>query len=276
MATLEDKLMGEKLEYYCSSSEGEDNGDDDDGGTKATSKSSSKQFVDPDVCPTAPAGGFRSMGSTNTGPKGVVEDWQRFKQLQAERREESERQRIEIAKKLTMTTATAQEDEERKRQEELDAEFAELMSDEFLQQFQKQRMSEMLQQCGHSQQFGKVLQLGTHEEFLGCIEKENKHTTIIVHIFDRSVAACATLNKCLDTLAAEYKFVKFAKICSSVAGMSREFRNKGLPCLIVYKAQAVIGNFVRLTDDLSDDFFATDVESFLIENGILVDKQLYN
>lgn len=205
-----------------------------------------------------------------------MEDWQRFKQLQAERREESERQRIALAKKLTMTTATAQEEEERKKQEELDAEFAELMSEDFLQQFQKQRMADMLRQCGHSQNFGKVLNLMSHVEFLDCVEKENKHTTVIIHIYDKNVSACATLNKCLDTLASEYPTVKFAKISSSVAGMSKDFRNKGLPALLVYKAQAIIGNFVRVTDDLSDDFFSSDVESFLIENGILVDKNLYN
>ncbi|XP_058980021.1 phosducin-like protein [Musca domestica] len=278
MATLEDKLMGEKLEYYCSSSEGEYEPDDDDADEKGGARAAQgpQAFIDPDVCPPPPAAGYRSMGSTNTGPKGVVEDWQRFKQLQAERREESDRQRIELAKKLTMTTATAQEEEERKKQEELEAEFAELMSEDFLQQYQKQRMAEMMRQCGHSQNFGKVMNLNSHEEFLNCVEKENKHTTIIIHIYDKSVSACGTLNKCLDTLATEYPTVKFAKICSSVAGMSRDFRQKGLPALLVYKAQAVIGNFVRVTDDLSDDFFPSDVESFLIENGILVDKNLYN
>ncbi|XP_036325661.1 phosducin-like protein [Rhagoletis pomonella] len=279
MATLEDKLMGEKLEYYCSSSEGEDNGDGDDetcGRDSSGSKQGAAGYTDPNVCPPAPAEGYRSQVSTNTGPKGVVQDWQRFKQLQAEKREESERQRIELAKKLTMATATAKEEEERKRQEEIDAELDELMSEDFLQQYQKQRMAEMLRQCGHIKQFGKVINLTTHEEFLDFVEKENKHTTVIIHIYDKNVSACSTLNRCLDALATEYSSIKFGKICSSVAGMSRDFRSKGLPALLVYKAQALIGNFVRVTDDLSDDFFPSDVESFLIENGIVVDKTLYN
>ncbi|CAD7006310.1 unnamed protein product [Ceratitis capitata] len=277
MATLEDKLMGEKLEYYCSSSEGEDNGDDDGESRGARgNKQGTAGFVDPDVCPPPPAEGYRSQVSTNTGPKGVVQDWQRFKQLQAEKREESERQRIELAKKLTMTAATAKEEEERKRQEEIDAELDELMSEDFLQQYQKQRMAEMLRQCGHIKQFGKVISLTTHGEFLDFIEKENKHTTVIIHIYDKNISACSTLNRCLDTLATDYPSIKFGKICSSVAGMSRDFRDKGLPALLVYKAQALIGNFVRVTDDLSDDFFPSDVENFLIENGIVVDKTLYN
>lgn len=275
MATLEDKLLGEKLEYYCSSSEGEDNGDDGDDEKGASKSSSSGLTINTDPNAT-PAGGFKQRGSTNTGPKGVVKDWQRFKQLEAERRDETERQRLALAKKLSMTTSTAAEDEERKRQEELDAEMDELMSEDFLQQYQKQRMAEMLRQTGHNQQFGKVQQLTTHEDFLACVEQENKHTTVIIHIYERNLSACTTLNNCLDSLAGDYPSIKFAKICSSVAGMSREFRTKGLPALLVYKAQAVIGNFVRLTDDLSDDFFASDVESFLIEHGIIVDRALYN
>ncbi|XP_034106557.1 phosducin-like protein [Drosophila nasuta] len=277
MATLEDKLLGEKLQYYCSSSEEEDNGDDgDDDGAGSSRKGGGGGLTINTDRNAAPAGGFISQGSTNTGPKGVVKDWQRYKQLETEKREETERQRMELAKKLSMNATTSAEDEERKRQEELDAEFAELMSEDFLQQYQKQRMAEMLRQTGHNQQFGKVEQLSTHEEFLSCVEKESKHTTIIIHIYERGQSACSTLNNCLDTLASEYPSIKFAKICSSVAGMSRDFRTKGLPALLVYKAQALIGNFVRLTDDLSDDFYASDVESFLIENGIIVDKALYN
>lgn len=200
MATLEDKLMGEKLEYYCSSDEGEPEDCDDgqEGSSKgAGCKQGPQGFVDPDVCPPPPTGGYRNQGSTNTGPKGVVEDWQRFKKLQAEKREESEKQRIEMAKKLSMTTATAREEEERKKQEELDDELAELMSEDFLQQFQKQRMAEMLRQCGHSQQFGKVFSLTSHEEFLNCVEKENKHTTVIIHIYDRSIL-CIEPKSCIQ------------------------------------------------------------------------------
>ncbi|XP_022217602.2 phosducin-like protein [Drosophila obscura] len=277
MATLEDKLLGEKLEYYCSSSEGEDNDHDGDDEKEAGGRKGAAGGLtintDPDA---APAGGFRQQGSTNTGPKGVVKDWQRFKQLEAERRDETERQRLDLAKKLSMTTTTTAEDEERKRQEELDDELSELMSEDFLQQYQKQRMAEMLRQTGHNQQFGKVHQLSSHGEFLACVEQESKHTTIIVHIYDKSLTACSTLNKCLESLASDYPSIKFAKICSSVAGMSRDFRTKGLPALLVYKAASVVGNFVRLTDDLSDDFFASDVESFLIEHGIIVDRALYS
>lgn len=40
---------------------------------------------------------------------------------------------------------------------------------------------------------------------------------------------------------------------------------EGLPALLVYKGGQTIGNFVKLEDTFGQDFFASDVESFLIE-----------
>ena len=66
MATLEDKILGEKSQYYCSSSsEDEDDSTNSDEGNKASApemppKQSSMEFSDWDGT------------SSNTGPKGVI------------------------------------------------------------------------------------------------------------------------------------------------------------------------------------------------------------
>ena len=73
MATLDDKLLGEKLHYYCSSSE--DEGEEEEEGTGVRGESSS-------VAPSRDWDG----SSANTGPKGVIKDWQRYKQLETEKR----------------------------------------------------------------------------------------------------------------------------------------------------------------------------------------------
>ena len=76
MATLDDKLLGEKLHYYCSSSEDEGE-DSEESGVVAGGASSS----------SAVATSTEWDGSSaNTGPKGVIKDWQRFKQLETEKR----------------------------------------------------------------------------------------------------------------------------------------------------------------------------------------------
>lgn len=66
MSTLEDKILGEKLHYYCSSSEDEENDDSGD---------SDKEYND--VKCTEDTGQYAAPAewdgvSNNTGPKGVI------------------------------------------------------------------------------------------------------------------------------------------------------------------------------------------------------------
>lgn len=61
-------------------------------------------------------------------------------------------------------------------------------------------------------------------------------------------------------------------ILGKEAGLSRRFKQQGVPALLVYKKTQLVGNFVQLTNQLGEDFYASDVESFLIENGILNDR----
>ena len=106
MATLDDKLLGEKLHYYCSSSE--DEGEDNE----STARES--------VPPVTSDGG----ASINTGPKGVIKDWQRYKQLEREERADQEAEKLALAKRLALTCRTDKEDQEAKeREENVDAEF---------------------------------------------------------------------------------------------------------------------------------------------------------
>ncbi|KAL5290087.1 PDCL family protein [Megaselia abdita] len=257
MATLEDKLSGEKLQYYCSSSE------DEEESNNAVAESNQNTVK-------------KSHRTTsNTGPKGVVQDWQLYKQLEEQNRDENEKQKIALARKFCLNASSTREDEERKLNEEFDAEFSELMSEEFLMRFQKQRIAEMMKISGHVTKFGKVLTLNSSDEFLDAVDKEDHTITVVIHIFDTKYSACKKVNEFLEPIAADYNTIKFCKINSGVAGMSRNFNANGLPALLVYKGKELIGNHVRLTDELSDDFFQSDLESFLIENNVMIDKSLY-
>ena len=40
---------------------------------------------------------------------------------------------------------------------------------------------------------------------------------------------------------------------------------QGVPALLIYKDKEMIANFVRMSDELGDDFYASDIESFLLE-----------
>ncbi|XP_049874658.1 phosducin-like protein [Pectinophora gossypiella] len=269
MATLDDKILGEKLHNYCSSSEDEGGSDYEDsrsGDEEGNPPSSNIPKAEP-----APLNNWSGTAS-NTGPKGVIEDWRRFKQLEAENRREQEKERVALAKKLTMTVKTEREEAEAKQIEELEDELGELMNDEFLLQYQKKRMQELMEQLQKAPKFGKVITLKSQDEFLDAIDKEDQRVAVIIHIFNEKKRACETMDGCLNVLAADYPTIKFCRIAADITGLSRHFRVEGVPAILVYKGGQIIGNFVQLVTELGNDFFATDVERFLIEYGMLPAK----
>lgn len=60
------------------------------------------------------------MFTPNPGPKGVINDWRRFKQLETEQREEQCREMERLIKKLSMTCRShLDEEEEQQKQKDL-------------------------------------------------------------------------------------------------------------------------------------------------------------
>ncbi|KYQ51768.1 Phosducin-like protein [Trachymyrmex zeteki] len=266
MSTLEDKILGEKLHYYCSSSsedEGNDSGDSDKESDDVKYTNDTAQYIAPSYLEWHGT-------SSNTGPKGVIKDWQRYKQLEAEKQESQEKERLQLINKLSLTCRSAL-DEEKEKLNETDPELANLLTDEFLLEYQKQRMKEMLAKT-EKLCFGRVIDLENTDQFLQAIDGEDKSVIVIVHIYEDNVSGCEAMNGCLISLAEEYPYIKFCKILGSIAGLSKQFKKFGVPTLLVYKNGQVIGNFIHVTDHLGIDFYSSDVEAFLIEHGILADK----
>jgi len=255
MATLDDKLLGEKLHNYCSSSEDEEEQDE-----KAATSS-----------PPANVDGATS----NTGPKGVLKDWQRFKQLETERKEEAEQEKIALAKKLNLSCKSAREEEEEKeRERRIEEEMDEILNDDFMQEYMQKRMEEMMSCAKSQKRFGKLLVLHDGHQFLDAIDGEEKTCSIIVLIHEPNIEACRTMIGCIECLAQDYTQVKFCQIAGSAAGLSKHFKVSGVPALLVYRAGQLLASFVRMTDQLGENFYATDVESFLIEHALLPDKDV--
>ncbi|EFN84295.1 phosducin-like protein [Harpegnathos saltator] len=265
MSTLEDKILGEKLQYYCSSSSEDENdtGESDKEYDDMKYTENTGQYA-------VPSYSEWEGTSSNTGPKGVIKDWQRYKQLEAEKRELQEKERLQLIKKLSLTCRSAL-DEEKEKLNETDPDLANLLADEFLLEYQRQRMKEMLSKA-EKLQFGKVINLESTDQFLQAIDEEDKSVTIIVHIYEDNIPGCEAMDGCLISLAEEYPHVKFCRILGLTAALSTQFKKFGTPALLVYKEGQLIGNFVHVTDHLGIDFYSSDVEAFLIEHGILTDK----
>lgn len=272
MATLDDKLLGEKLHYYCSSSE--DEGDDE---REPVTKDPTPKFVtdeEADSLAGRGAGGVYRDGGHNTGPKGVIEDWRRFKQLEKENRDEQDKEKLALAKKLALTARTDKEDQEAKAKEEkIDAELEELLDDDFLQEFIEKRMQQLVTANSSSKKFGRVFSLADGGEFLSCVDEEDKAVLVVMLLYESAVAGCGTAANCLNTLAKERPETKFAKIKASAAGLSKHFKGSGVPALLIYKGGELMTNFIRFTDSLGEDFYASDLENYLIEHGVLRDKE---
>nr|SVE87480.1 EOG090X08Y3 [Daphnia similis] len=269
MATLDDKLMGEKLHYYCSSSS-ESEGEDEDG------EKSQCPADDASVEPSAPSGSCQWDGtSCNTGPKGVIRDYQRFKQLERERREEQKEELAQLAKKFSITCRTNAEDDEAKSEEEkLEDELAQLMDETCIQNFIQQRMQQMLQRETTGVRFGSVHVIKDCNDFLTAVDGEDKSVSVIILLHEPNSPGCLSAIKALESLSKHYVHLKFCTVRPSLISMSANFKVSGVPALLAYKAGQLVCNLVRVTDELGEEFETCDLESYLIEHGILNDRKL--
>ncbi|XP_014674841.1 PREDICTED: phosducin-like protein [Priapulus caudatus] len=232
MATLDDKILGEKLQYYCSSSEDEDEGEEkpEEGDDDNRERDRCKNVKRPQFVPDAKVNEYEAYKGTsvNTGPKGVIRDWQRYKQLQNEQSVENNAELQALAKKLSLTCRSdldEQKEKDKQKHEEDDLQLhLEEMEDEFLQQYRLKRMQEMMSVVTNLPKFGKLVELTSGQAFLAAIEKEVPQVNVIIHIYDDLTHACEAMNGCLQCLAAEYQTTKFCKIRAGCIGpLSKHF-----------------------------------------------------
>ena len=267
--SLDDKLLGEKTDYYCSSSEDEGN----DSGDSDNENQGRETVKEPTFIPEPKISEYTGT-ATNTGPKGVINDWREYKRLENERRESQEQERKALLNKLSMTCRSHLDDEKEKQKDEEFMQGLEDFEDEFLKAYRQKRIEEMRKALENVPKFGSLISL-EKKDFIEAIDKEKPEVKIIVHLYEDKVEACQSMNGCISCLAKEYPTVKFCKIKASDAMMSKRFTVNGVPALLVYKNGELLGNFIRLSDEFGDDFYATDVESFLQEHGIIPEKDIF-
>lgn len=272
MTTLDDKLLGEKGQYYYSSSSDDEDSDQDRKIRQST---------------VGESDGGKEGSAVNTGPKGVINDWRRYKQLETEQSNEQKREMEQLVKRLSMTCKSHNDEEkDKQKQKELEEKINGKMTmqeynmlnkeddEDFLEQYRKQRIEEMKQQLCHAQVYKQVFDIRSGEEFLDTVDKEPKNTVVIVLIYEDDIPGAEAASGSVICLASEYPGVKFCRVKCSLLGTSSKFTQNALPALLVYKSGELVGNFVRMTDQLGDDFFAVDLEAFLHECSLLPEKDV--
>ncbi|KAA0719102.1 phosducin [Triplophysa tibetana] len=214
------------------------------------------------------------LPATQTGPKGVIHDWRRFK-LESEDHDSIPPNKRELLRQMS-NPKSSNEDTREKVNRKMSMQEYEMIQEEdenCLRDYRKQCMQEMHERLSFGPTFDTVYELENGEAFLEVIEKEHCLTLVVVHIYDDGIKGCDALNNCLTCLAAEYPSVKFCRIRASATGAGERFSDDVLPTLLVYKAGELLGNFLCVTKHMNEEFFATDVESFLNEYGLLPEKE---
>ncbi|KAM6948523.1 phosducin a [Aplochiton taeniatus] len=167
--------------------------------------------------------------------------------------------------------------EEGSKDRKMSAQEYELIQEEderSLKKYRKQCMQDLHQRLSFGPKFQSVFDLDSGEAFLEVIEQEHRLTLVVVHIYQDGVKGCEELNSCLDCLAAEHPTVKFCRIDAVASGAAERFSSEVLPTLLVYRGGELLSNFLSVTQHFNQEFFATDVEAFLNEHGLLPEKEL--
>lgn len=205
---------------------------------------------------------------TQTGPKGVINDWRRFKL------ESMDHENLPPAKRELLRQMSRPEERGVRKVSLQEYELLKEDDETGLKHYRKKCMVEMHEKLSFGPKFEGVHDLDSGDAFLEVIEKEHHSTVVVVHIYKNGVKGCEELNNCLDCLATEHPTVKFCRIDAVATGASERFSDELLPTLLVYKAGELIGNFLACTQHLTGEFFATDVEAFLNGYGLLPEKEL--
>lgn len=225
-------------------------------------------------------------GLPQTGPKGVLTDFYRTQQDRKRKVVLEEKRRRELIEKHTATVQSkSDEDRERERSGKDDPDSRAILNlaraleegaldqDPFVRQYRARRMEEMKAQAKLGSQrvmFGNLIEI-RGSRFDNIVETAPPQTFVVIHIYDEMVAGCQLLNKCLTKLAKQFPTAKFCRVQSYQLNdhLSPEFLKTALPALLVYQGGQLVGNLLRVSETLKDDFTAEDVEIYLQEHNCL-------
>lgn len=244
MSTIEDKILDGPKVDYCESefkdARVEDYGSDDDE-NRCTRNNVSSLFVRPNDEEQSSISRSHIGLSRNTGPKGVIQD----------------------CKKKAL-----EKYDEVSNVDELEAEFQALLNDDtILKEFVNKRLEQ--RKCETRRTFGQLEHLQDGSQLLDAIDKEDKDVFVIVHLYTRFSRPCSTLNQRLAELAKDMSYIKFVTLDAGVAGLSSDFKEKGVPALLAYKGGNLVKSLVKLEDYVDGDFDTVQLKDLLVDNILL-------
>lgn len=217
-------------------------------------------------------------GLPQTGPKGVLTDFYRTQEEDQRKKVLEEKKRRELIEEHIATIKSTVDEKASEGSESAAIvnlakalEDGSLAQDPFIQEYRAKRLDEMKQQAKLGAQrviFGNLVEV-RGDKYANIIDSAPPKTFVVMHIYDELSPACQQLNRCLTRLAKMYPSVKFCRVQSFQLGVSLDFSKNALPAMLVYRGGNLLGNLLRVTDSLGEEFTTEDVESFLHEKNCL-------
>lgn len=233
---LESRLLDGKPAGYCSSSEGEE----DD--FKVVNDEDEHQ-----------ANVMRRMGpSSSTGAKGVMNEFKAFREQTRLAYESRNQKLIEQAKK-GMMVGTKEEREKAQKQDEEEEEDYEMT----LEGLKAKRLREMRKIAAN-----RVIEMTDKKQYSDAVDGSSSYLLCVL-IYEPESEECEYLTRVVKILAADYPKTKFVRATSTLLDMSIAFRTNGVPCLQFFSHGNLIGNFVKVSAVLGQDYDCKKLTKFL-------------
>uniref|UniRef100_A0A1I7TE42 Phosducin domain-containing protein n=1 Tax=Caenorhabditis tropicalis TaxID=1561998 RepID=A0A1I7TE42_9PELO len=234
---LESRILDGKPAGYCSSSEGEE----DD--FKVVNDEDEHQ-----------ANVMRRMGpSSNTGAKGVLNEFKEFREQTRLAYESKNQKLIEQAKKGMMIGTKEEREKAQKEGEEGDEEDYEMT----LERLKAKRLRDMKKIAA-----SRVIEMTDKKQYSDAVDGSSAYLLCVL-IYEPESDECEYLTRIIKILAADFSKTKFVRATSTLLEMSVAFRTNGVPCLQFFSNGNLIGNFVKISSTLGHDYDCKKLIKFL-------------
>ncbi|KAE9421459.1 hypothetical protein Angca_002243, partial [Angiostrongylus cantonensis] len=245
MASLESKLLDGDCVGYCSSSD-----EDEEAWTVVNDEDHHKANV------------MRMLGSsTNTGVKGVLNEFAAEQERSKKARKAKDREIRGLAQKGMLQGSKA----EREVVISVDAfsiqahvweRHGDQEEDDSLECLRNRRLTELRKAAA-----GKMVEIIEKEQFLKAIETCDG--LLCVLIYKPNDEMCERATYVCKVLAADYPCVRFVRARSTLLEMSKNFADKALPALQFYLDGNLVGNFIQISSMLGGEIDVSSVKKFL-------------
>ncbi|KAJ1352865.1 hypothetical protein KIN20_009349 [Parelaphostrongylus tenuis] len=237
MASLESKLLDGECVGYCSSSD-----EDEEGWKVVNDEDQHKAHI------------MRHMmtPSTNTGVKGVLNEFAAEQERSMEKRKAKDREIRRLAQRGMLQGST--KELENAQISDLEGEQGE--EEETLKNLRNRRLIELRKAAA-----GRMVEIVEKDQFVKAIDTCDGLLCILIYKPDDEM--CERATHVCKVLAVDYPSVRFVRARSTLLEMSKNFSEQALPTLQFYLNGVLVGNFLQISSLLGGEIDVDSVKKFL-------------